>query len=342
MRPSTFGATRVAYMPVFRIVVFIALLPWASAWLSAQPVNDDCGNASLLCAGQGMPGNNTGSTGSPGFCPGTGHVLWYTFTTNSVGGPVNVAIDAIQCPDMVGMDNELSAVVLSGDGSCVPGTFTAASTCLQDSVSFTLSTADLQPGTQYWIVIAGAANNGTTMDAQCGFNVEVSGPGADVVNVDFDAGPDVAIPGGGTTQLQATGATSYSWSPVSGLSGNNIPNPIAGPTESTLYTVTGQVGGCIFSDTVRVSVISLIFPVNTFTPNGDGINDTWDIAGIGNYPQADVNVYDRWGQRVYHSLGYKVPFDGAGLPTATYYWYIQVNNLTGLSDPYTGSVTIIR
>jgi len=329
-------------MPVFRIVVFLTLLPMTSAISFAQPANDDCADALPLCAGQGISGDNTGSTGTPGFCPGTGHMLWYTFTTNSVGGSVDVAIDAIACPDLVGMGNELSAVVLNGDGSCVPGSFNAASTCEQDSAPFTLTTSALQPGTQYWIVVAGAANGGATMEAECGFNVEVSGPGADVVNVDFDAGPDVSIPLGGTTQLHATGGTSYSWSPVSGLSGSNIPNPIAGPTESTLYTVTGQVGGCTFSDTVRVSVVRLINPVNTFTPNGDGINDTWDIAGIDNYPQADVSVYDRWGQRVYHSLGYKTPFDGAGLPVATYYWYIQLNNLTGLSDPYTGSVTIIR
>ncbi len=329
-------------MPISRIVVLLAVLLLTGGVLLAQPLNDDCANASLLCAGEAIPGNNTGSTGSPGFCPGTGAMLWYSFTTNSVGGSVDVAIDAIQCPDVAGMDNELSAVVLSGDGSCALGSFTAASTCTQDSSSFSLSTASLQPNTQYWIVVAGVANGGAVTDAQCGFNVTVSGPGADVVNVDFDAGPDVVIPLGGTTQLHATGATSYSWSPVSGLSGNSIPDPIASPTESTLYTVTGQVGACTFSDTVRVSVVRLINPVNTFTPNGDGINDLWDIAGIENYPQADVSVYDRWGQRVYHSLGYKMPFDGAGLPTATYYWYIQLNNLKGLSAPYTGSVTIIR
>ena len=71
-------------------------------------------------------------------------------------------------------------------------------------------------------------------------------------------------------------------------------------------------------------------------------NDTWTIPGIRDYPQADVSVYDRWGQRVYHSIGYREPFDGAGLPTATYYWHIQVNDIKGKSDPYTGYVTIIR
>jgi gliding motility-associated-like protein len=162
------------------------------------------------------------------------------------------------------------------------------------------------------------------------------------VDVDFDAGQDVVIPLGATTQLHASGGTTYLWSPASGLSGNTVPDPIAGPTETTLYTVTTELEGCTFMDTVRVSVVRLIDPVNTFTPNGDGINDTWDIPTLADYPQADVSVYDRWGQRVFHSLGYKAPFDGAGLPLGTYYWYIQLNNVKGSSDPYTGAVTIIR
>jgi hypothetical protein len=65
-------------------------------------------------------------------------------------------------------------------------------------------------------------------------------------------------------------------------------------------------------------------------------------TGLLERPQAEVSVYDRWGQRVYHSIGYKDPFDGAELPTATYYWYISLNDVSGKSDPYTGYVTIVR
>jgi gliding motility-associated-like protein len=239
------------------------------------------------------------------------------------------------------MGNELSVVVLAGDGSCTPASFAAVSACLQDSAPFVLQDSLLAPNTTYWLVVAGAADGGPT-DAQCGFDVTVGGPGADVVDVDFDAGQDVVIPLGATTQLHASGGTTYLWSPASGLSGNTVPDPIAGPTETTLYTVTTELEGCTFMDTVRVSVVRLIDPVNTFTPNGDGINDTWDIPTLADYPQADVSVYDRWGQRVFHSLGYKAPFDGADLPLGTYYWYIQLNNVKGSSDPYTGAVTIIR
>jgi gliding motility-associated-like protein len=269
--------------------------------------------------------------------------VWYSFTSNSVGGTVSVNVDGIDCPGVAGMDDELSAVILSGDGSCTAPSFQAVSVCAFDPVAFTVTTTQaLQPLRQYWVVVSGMRNNGATIAAQCGFNVSVSGPGADIVNVDFDAGPSVSIAAGASTQLNATGGTTYEWSPTSGLSGNTVANPVAQPSETTIYTVTTVIDGCTYVDALTVDVKRLVDPVNTFTPNGDGINDTWTIPGIRDYPQADVSVYDRWGQRVYHSIGYREPFDGAGLPTATYYWHIQVNDIKGKSDPYTGYVTIIR
>ncbi len=326
-----------------RIAALSLCLPTAlSLW--AQPPNDDCADAVTLCAQQPMAGtNNAAINAMPVYCPPGGAGVWYTFTTNSVGGPVNVEVDGINCPDIAGMDNELSVVVFAGDGSCTPGSFQPVSTCTFDSVAFTATTTQgLLPATQYWVLVAGMVNGNASIAAQCGFSISVEGPGVDVVGVDFSAGPDVIIPAGGSTQLHATGGTTYDWSPTSGLSGNTVPDPVAQPTESIFYTLTTTINGCTFIDTVNVEVVSLVHPVNTFTPNGDGINDTWDIPELRDFPQAEVSVYDRWGQRVYHSIGYRTPFDGAGLPTATYYWYIQVNDIRGRTDPYTGYVTIVR
>jgi gliding motility-associated-like protein len=318
----------------------------AAAPLFAQPPNDDCGSAALLCAQQAVAGDNTGATGWPGFCPGTANVLWYTFTTNSQGGTVDITVSGIDCPAVAGMDNELSVVVLSGDGSCLPGSFTAASVCLQDSNDFTLTTPALPASTQYWVIVAGVANNGAVIPAQCDFTIMSGGPGADIVNVDLDAGPDVQIAEGESVQLNATGCTTCDWSPSSGLSGDQIPDPIASPTETTTYTLTADVNGCTYEDYVLVEVRRLINPSNTITPNGDGINDTWEISGIGDYPSCEVVIYDRWGQKVFNDTGYRTPFDGTRngkeLPVATYYWYIDLKQLKGRSAPYTGSLTIIR
>lgn len=329
-------------MRELRFVLLLLLLPAAIA-VRAQPANDDCSNAQNLCSGQPVNGTNTGAVGGPGFCPGTGSVVWYMFHTNSVGGTATVSVTGIACPDIVGMDNELSIVVLSGNGSCVPASFAAASPCNQDSVPFAVTTSALLPDTVYWVLVAGVANNGAILNAECDFGVSVAGPGVDVVNVDLDAGQDVTIPLGGSTQLHATGAGPFQWSPPSGLSGNAVQDPVASPTENTTYTVTSTLSdGCTYSDVVSIEVVRLIDPPNTITPNGDGINDVWDIFGIEDYREADVSIFDRWGQRVFHSVGYKEPFDGKNLPTATYYWHIDLNNVLGRSDPYTGYLTIVR
>jgi gliding motility-associated-like protein len=85
---------------------------------------------------------------------------------------------------------------------------------------------------------------------------------------------------------------------------------------------------------------------NTFTPNGDLINDLWLLAGIQRFEGALVTVYDRWGQQLFKSLGYTQPWDGTNggkkLPTATYYYVIELNSLDVDIPPITGSVTLIH
>lgn len=309
---------------------------------TAQPVNDDCSTASTLCDDQPLVGNNSGATGWPGFCPGTDNLLWYSFTTNSVGGTVDVMISDINCPGVAGMDNELSVTVLAGDGSCTPGTFSAESLCVEDSVDFTVTSNALLPNTQYWVIVAGVADGGATLTALCDFEIEITGPGADIVGVDFSAGLDVEIGEGATTQLEAIGGTNWDWSPTDGLTGNTVQDPFASPSETTTYTVSTVLNGCTYTDDVLVEVVRLIQPANTFTPNADGINDGWQIAGITDYPNAEVSIYDRWGQRVYKSNGYKEDWDGEGLPVGTYYYVIDLRQLQGQSPPYTGYVAIVR
>ena len=343
MARPTFGATRIVPMPELRSIA-LALLCLAAGSLFAQPANDDCADATDLCAQQPMAGGNEGAQNSmPAYCQPGAQSVWYTFTTNSVGGAVTVSMENINCSTVPGMDNAMSMVILSGDGSCVPASFGPVSDCANDSIDFSVSSTDaLLPATQYWVMVSGMRDPPAVIASECNFSITVSGPGMNVVNVDFDAGPDQTIAAGGSTQLNATGGTTYEWSPTSGLSGNTIPDPIAQPNETTVYTVATVINGCIYEDALTVDVVRLVRPVNTFTPNGDGINDTWDLPELVGYPQADVSIFDRWGQRVYHSIGYREPFDGKNLPTATYYWYIQLNDGKGKSDPYTGYVTIVR
>ncbi len=82
---------------------------------------------------------------------------------------------------------------------------------------------------------------------------------------------------------------------------------------------------------------------NTFTPNGDGMNDTWAIKYIEYYPNCTVNVFNRWGAKVFSSRGYGQQWDGRlsgnPVPTGTYYYVI---NLKDGSPPKSGWIAIAR
>lgn len=115
--------------------------------------------------------------------------------------------------------------------------------------------------------------------------------------------------------------------------------------ENTSYYISEVTGSCESTRAeVKVSVgLSSVDIANAFTPNGDGVNDYWKIKGIENYPTALVQVFNRYGQKVFESRGYSQPFDGTfngkALPVGVYYFII---NLSINCNLLTGSLTIIR
>jgi gliding motility-associated-like protein len=82
---------------------------------------------------------------------------------------------------------------------------------------------------------------------------------------------------------------------------------------------------------------------NAFSPNGDGINDKWEIENLADYLDCDVQIFNRYGQRIYQSKGYTRQWDGtingSPMPVATYYYVIDLKN--GLQK-LNGAVTIVR
>ncbi|HTI59123.1 gliding motility-associated C-terminal domain-containing protein [Mucilaginibacter sp.] len=115
--------------------------------------------------------------------------------------------------------------------------------------------------------------------------------------------------------------------------------------KNTILFISASVGNCE-SQRVAVEVTVGITALNiatAFTPNGDGINDNWNISGIENYPNATVQIFTRYGQKVFESRGYEHPFDGTHngkvLPVGTYYYIINLNSNCNLLS---GSLAIIR
>lgn len=162
-----------------------------------------------------------------------------------------------------------------------------------------------------------------------------------------NSGGDKTIDQGTSIQLNATvsgNIADITWSPATGLDNTKTLTPTASPTKTTSYTITVlSANNCTAKDIVKITVLSNISIPNTFTPNADGINDKWEIKNLIDYTDCSIKIFNRWGQEVYHSIGYPNAWDGTlngkRLPFGTYYYVINLNNNT---PPLSGYVVIIK
>jgi gliding motility-associated-like protein/uncharacterized repeat protein (TIGR01451 family) len=106
-----------------------------------------------------------------------------------------------------------------------------------------------------------------------------------------------------------------------------IVSPSVSSTTVTGFTAEGDykfvftnASGC--TDTLNVNITSsnLDDTPNVVTPNGDGINDSFIIPGIDNYPGSKLSIYNRWGNEVFNSDKYTNNWTGVGLSEGTYYY----------------------
>lgn len=153
-----------------------------------------------------------------------------------------------------------------------------------------------------------------------------------------------------TANVMNAPSVNYQWK----INGND-----AGSNASTFTSTTlknGDLVTCTITTKTACSVpitslalqVSILLPPavnipNTFTPNGDGINDIWNIPALSFYPGCLVNIYNRYGTLVYQSLGYSKAWNGSlngyPLPVSTYYYLIDLGDK---SKKISGSVTIIK
>lgn len=163
-----------------------------------------------------------------------------------------------------------------------------------------------------------------------------------------DAGKDTTIRKGQTITLegQAAGAASVNWTPSYNMYNSNTLKPDVYPNTTTVYTLSAAFAKCNLQDTVRVTVLDSeeLFFFNTFTPNGDGANDNFSVGNIELYPDNVLEIYNRYGQKVYTKTGYKNDWDGKylnqELPAGTYFYLLDTKSEKG--GKYHGHVNIIR
>jgi gliding motility-associated-like protein len=175
-------------------------------------------------------------------------------------------------------------------------------------------------------------------------------------NISVDAGEDLQICEDESVTLSVVvrggSNPTYNWScnqPECGLEGNSSAEIRATPLQTTTYyvSVTDGNGMTTSGDTVLIEVeqcrgLPLSIP-DAITPNGDNINDTWQITNIESYDSRVVEIFDRNGVRVFISEGYQQAWDGTrngqSLPSGTYYFLIRLNDG---AEVHRGSVSILK
>jgi gliding motility-associated-like protein len=158
---------------------------------------------------------------------------------------------------------------------------------------------------------------------------------------------DCATP---TSQLKASGAASYFWTPFVYLDDATSATPTAALDSTTTFNVTGyNAAGCSSSASVTVKVDNgglprFVLP-NAFTPNGDGKNDCFGIKRWGSVKIAQFSIYNRWGQIVFQTKNPAECWDGkVGGVLQAGGGYIYIIDATTLCGRFTrrGMLTLIR
>lgn len=163
----------------------------------------------------------------------------------------------------------------------------------------------------------------------------------------IDAGASFVVQTGAVVRFGASARSNgyaFQWTPAADLSDAHILNPSLTASDDKVYMLIANTPfNCTARDSLSVKVLRNIQPPNVFTPNGDGVHDVWEIANLAYYSKAVVQVFNRYGQKVYMATGYNKPWDGTlsgkALPSGTYYYII---NLGLGGQPLTGPVTILR
>jgi gliding motility-associated-like protein len=217
-----------------------------------------------------------------------------------------------------------------------------STTALANDV-FDPASAGTGPHTINYVVTA--TNGGCSESLQQTINVEP-------IPTNVTAGSDKEVVAGESVILdgKANGSNlTYRWSPVAGLDDPTSPTPKASPQVDTKYTLTvtsttDVATPCAETATVNVTVLHSPVPPNTFTPNNDNINDTWEIKYLDRFRTSTIKVFNRKGELVFTSVGYGIPWDGRyngkDLPVGTYYYIIDPNHVN--LKVTSGSVNLIR
>lgn len=239
--------------------------------------------------------------------------------------------------------------------------------CANQNTEFTLSMNDCSnPVSIQWLInesvissglspifVSAEINQGDIVSAifncnsDCPNPVTISTVPLSVNSFNIDAGNDTTINPGETIQLNAyTDSPNFYWDTQLFISSTNVLNPFVYPDETFTYPFVASNNGCILYDYVTVFVREGLEIPNTFSPNGDNLNDSWKIPNIEFYPQNKLTIYNRYGVLLESFSPYTPSAEWTGiwkgkdLPEGVYFYVLEVNDTE--KNIYKGTISIIR
>jgi gliding motility-associated-like protein len=320
------------------------------------------GADTTICLGQNLNLQATGATGYT-WLPPSNSSLSCTNCANPVASPTTTTSYFVTGTSPDGCQATDTIVVKVNPPVTVSVSPSADSVCIGQSVQLLASGTDVYA----WSPAAGLNNPGIanpTARPSASATYQVIGSDdkfcfsdtqyVQIINV----GGDVTIPVGSSYQIAGSGSAdivSINWLPITALSCTDCLSPLATPKSTTTYVATAtNNGGCATSDSIKITVVcdnNNFFVPNTFSPNGDGVNDVFFVRGKGLNIIPSMIIYNRWGQIVFEkrdfapndpSVGWDGNFNGKKAPLDVYIYTIEIicDNSTLL--PYHGNVTLVR
>ncbi len=185
-----------------------------------------------------------------------------------------------------------------------------------------------------------------TLKDRCGYDSAYINYAVAVNKANVKTIGDTTIQVGQAITLLTTASGNVVWEPQQSLSCLNCNNPVATPIVTTEYIVKAQQGSCIATDTVKITVEGKneIYIPSAFSPNADGLNDTFKASGYA--VNFTMQIYNRWGNLVFSSRniaqGWNGFYKGKKQPSGSFVYVVTYTDSAGKRKLLKGNLVLIK